>query len=1262
MFESQSAVDQREYEAQLDKRKARQKAAAKQQRDQQAAKFPTPRSPQQQQQQRRDGSEDDDSKQPSDDGKKSKGSSDHSRPLLTSQHSTYDTNIEEAPRRTVQIKHGEFVWNEDDKQSLHERYAHSRFHSLRQHLPFSASRTLTRAHLYGTNAIKSTRYSILSFLPVNLFEQLAPWIKPANFYFLCIAVLQAFPSISTTQGRPSILLPLFIVITISAVKDAVEDYGRAKQDWLKNNEKFKTYRKGHFHHVTSKELLVGDLVMIEDGQRVPADCILLISGVGGGSMVYVDTKNLDGETNLKPKQVAPGMLREGFREEWRGVGGLSVKVTVDGPNGDMRSFSGEIKVGKNTKSTKKGKSVKTPKGSAAAARGGAGDDMLSPKSPAANKRRSGGSSDDSEPLTLDNFILSDCLVRNTPWLIGLIIYSGEDSKIRQNMKAQLTETRRKETRVFSMTKKIFVLMVVVQIGMCIVAAALAGYYEAQDKQRAWYLRSTTQGVLYYAALRFLTWFIIVKDFIPISLYVSLELVQFLQALFMQWDAEMRVTMNGQELGTRVNTSSLNEELAQVHYIFSDKTGTLTENSMVYRKCVIGSEWYGKGQTEAGLIRQAKDEGKDVKQAIQQFSEEKRKEREEQEEREKEGKGKDDREKHVEFDEVDVLRELLHKSKKEYGESKEKPQKKEEKEGTDGDEKGHSAKGKADNKEEKKKGEKGEGRDKSTPRRETSGKDDDSDDTDKPAKDDTAKHDDGEEQTEEGDEGSEKVQSSKKEKKVRIKTDEEGTDHTADTEVDDSEADEDGTKGDDEESPASNDDKQPKAKKDTADGSKRPVKNIDSSNKNDDSSNTSSKKGSKDNASKKKDSDTDKGSKQSSKDGKHAQQQSQHDDKEGHDKEDEEQADLVREFLYCLCLNNSVFPKVKDDKEAGSDDADDNDDDDDDGKETASSTYDSYMQPMVTALAGVGDVITDTTTEVVEAMRETVGATGGGEDEEVEEKDIEEGEAPEAEKQPDEEEKEGWDDPNSGIIINLEASSPDETALTSFAAVIGFELYSRNEGRVRLRVRDFGEQGGSDSGQQKDGKKAPSTPSKGKQAPQPTPKSGQKGQQPAAREQQEKKKDEGGQEDSDGHVDHSRHFEDFDEVFLIDYNSKRKRMTIILQPYTADGQKTDYVKIYSKGADTAIASLLSDDDPYWDDSITVALQEYGGQSLRTLVCAYGQQPADFYDKFKVRAHCTCIIPAAPRPAFRTQCSATMLYRRSPIPCLLLVVCRTRCNLR
>ena len=1090
----------------------------------------------------------------------SKDKADHSRPLLTSQHSTYDTNAEEAARRTVQIKRGEFQWNEDDRQTLRERHSQSFGHRLFSRFPCGRT-SLTRAHLYGSNALRSTRYTLLTFLPVNLFEQLAPWIKPANFYFLCIAVLQAFPSISTTQGRPSILLPLLIVIIISAVKDALEDYGRWKGDWQKNNEQYKTYHRGHFHLAHSKDLLVGDIIMIEDGQRVPADCILLVSGVGGGSLVYVDTKNLDGETNLKPKAVPLSLLR-GFREDWKGVGGMDVKVTVDAPNGDMRSFSGEIRVdGEGSRAR-----PKTPR----SARGDKGE------------AKAGKGDDSSEALTLDHFILSDCLVRNTPWLIGLIIYAGEDTKIRQNMKAQLTESRRKETRVFAMTKRIFLLMVLVQVVMCALAAVLAGWYESTDIGSAWYLYTDSlDAPLLYAGQRFLTWFIIVKDFVPISLYVSLELVQFLQALFMQWDATMRVSLYGTELGTRVNSSNLNEELAQVHFVFSDKTGTLTDNSMVYKKCVIGTERYGRGVTEAGLIRQAKDAGKDVKKAISEFTEAKRKEREEEEERAKKGEARDEREKHCEFDEIDELRELLKKSKRAIGQGKEEPKKSDEEKGDGAEGRGGKA-GSAPNGKERGNVRKGDaGKEKAKDEGRSSKRSEES--AAAPQKDGGGGKGDEDGGAEEREEPKAPV------KKVTIAEDAAASSGDSDSGADatptpKAAADDSASTPKAADGSASDEPSKASESPSSADGAKGPKPG------------PKPKRGAPSPSKPAKAQGSPKGGKR--------QQQAQA-QAEGHSKDDEEQAALVREFLYCLALNNSVFPKVRDDEEVGGDTAEDEDDSEDADR----SIMEVVVNPMVEALGSAGDTLSNAATEAVEVVTSSFSGPGEGEEvkEGLEEKDIDEGEVPEAEKQPDEDEKEGYDDPNSDILINLEASSPDETALTSFAAVVGFELYSRNEGRVRLRVRDFGEQGTDGDGQGKAGEDRPKPPSKEKKA-----------------DQEQAKVDEdagdasphsGGEGGKRGHVDYRRHFEDFDEVLLIDYNSKRKRMTIVLRPYDASGQLMDVVKIYSKGADTSIASLLADDDPYWDDSIQPALADYGGESLRTLVCAYSEKEATFYDAFR-----------------------------------------------
>lgn len=86
-----------------------------------------------------------------------------------------------------------------------------------------------------------------------------------------------------------------------------------------------------------------------------------------------------------------------------------------------------------------------------------------------------------------------------------------------------------------------------------------------------------------------------------------------------WDNHMLLQVDDQNYHARAQTSRLNEELAQVEYVFSDKTGTLTQNSMEFKKCIIGARQYGTGTTEAGVIRTAKASGEDAAVALQRFA-------------------------------------------------------------------------------------------------------------------------------------------------------------------------------------------------------------------------------------------------------------------------------------------------------------------------------------------------------------------------------------------------------------------------------------------------------------------------------------------------------------------------------------------------------------------------------------------------------------------------------------------------------------------
>jgi magnesium-transporting ATPase (P-type) len=400
------------------------------------------------------------------------------------------------PQRHIRIENGEFVLG---------RVERARVLARRGIIEKCLGKTeVTRDDVYRNNEVISSRYTLLNFLPKNLYEQLgqnthkqarsnitlsflwprssvltltccsvmcfichccvlllpAPHHKAANFFFLIVAALQAIPEISTTGGRPSILLPLVFVLTVTAIKDAMEDYTRHKQDSTKNQAQYDVLDKHgkEWRRTKSKRLRVGDLVKVEDGQRIPADLLLVAAGLGDGSFVFVDTRDLDGETNLKPKQVPLPFLDACQRDEHgKKLATLAISLRTEPPSGEMSSWSGDLRVGE--------------------------------------KR---------DNVMLMHFLLTDSVLRNTPWAIGLVVYTGEDTRIRSNMSEQTRCTRQKESSVFQLTKKFFVAMVVVQIIGCAVAAFISGFFQRYNLDHEVFYLAPDQQPFVFAVLRFFT--------------------------------------------------------------------------------------------------------------------------------------------------------------------------------------------------------------------------------------------------------------------------------------------------------------------------------------------------------------------------------------------------------------------------------------------------------------------------------------------------------------------------------------------------------------------------------------------------------------------------------------------------------------------------------------------------------------------------------------------------------------------------------------
>ncbi|KAF8810656.1 aminophospholipid-transporting P-type ATPase [Phlegmacium glaucopus] len=371
----------------------------------------------------------------------------------------------------------------------------SGFHAkdISRTIPFNPPNKLQSR--YPPNIVRNQKYNAFTFLPIVFYEQFKFFF---NLYFLLVALSQFVPALKT-GFIITYIAPLAFVLCVTMGKEAYDDYKRHLRDREANSQRYlilehptshstaeDAYLNTHANtrSVPSSSLRVGDLILLEKNQRVPADLVLLRTSESSGTC-FIRTDQLDGETDWKLRVAVPECQKMDEGDLVR----LDAEIYADAPIKDIHAFVGTFTLNKPTPSDLSDSSV-----------------PMNNLPPAVS------------PLTVENVLWSNTVLAAGS-AVGFVIYTGAETRAVMNTSHPGTKVGLLDLEINKLAK----ILCAVTFALSLVLVALNGF----------------RGQWYVYILRFL---ILFSSIIPISLRVNLDMGKTVYAHLIMSDAEIPNTI------------------------------------------------------------------------------------------------------------------------------------------------------------------------------------------------------------------------------------------------------------------------------------------------------------------------------------------------------------------------------------------------------------------------------------------------------------------------------------------------------------------------------------------------------------------------------------------------------------------------------------------------------------------------------------------------------------------------------------------------